>query len=154
MTDLGVRFPHSLSSKSNCSQSSNSYEIARQQERLYEEQLLLQTELRHQIARQRLPFGKRIRNVRSAFGWSQKTLARVLGVSKRTIIRHEATVSHRPKPRIETLVKVRGLEEAYPLEITVRMKMLGQWDQNVTLPHTSIALCRLLSRTRRLWPQY
>ena len=65
-----------------------------------------------------LPFGQRIRNLRRLLGWSQRTAARHLGVSVRTVIRHERGERRRPQ---EMLVTVRALEDAHAEEIIALM---------------------------------
>ncbi len=62
-----------------------------------------------------LPFGQRIRTLRTVLGWSQREAARQFGVSVRTIIRHERGESFRPWWRL--VEKVRDLEEANAEEL-------------------------------------
>ena len=44
----------------------------------------------------RMPFGQRIRNLRTLLGWSQIKAAAHFGVSVRTVIRHERGESSAP----------------------------------------------------------
>jgi len=60
-------------------------------------------------------FGQRIRNLRILLGWSQRRAARHLGVSVRTVIRHERGESWRPW--LPLLLEVRALEDDHAEEI-------------------------------------
>lgn len=62
-----------------------------------------------------MPFGQRIRNLRTLLGWSQRKAARHFGVSVRTVIRHERGESWRPW--LPLLLEVRALEDAHAEEI-------------------------------------
>jgi DNA-binding XRE family transcriptional regulator len=58
-----------------------------------------------------LPIGQRIRELRRALGWTQRQIARQLGVSARSIIRYE---QGRSSPiRSRPLLALRRLESAY-----------------------------------------
>jgi DNA-binding XRE family transcriptional regulator len=62
-----------------------------------------------------MSIGRRIRNLRTLLGWSQRQAAEHFGVSVRTVIRHEHGESFRPWwPLVE---KVRVLEEANAEEL-------------------------------------
>ena len=63
----------------------------------------------------RMPFGQRIRNLRTLLGWSQIKAAAHFGVSVRTVIRHERGESYRPW--LPLLLEVRALEDAHAEEI-------------------------------------
>jgi len=65
--------------------------------------------------RELLPFGQRIRELRCARGWTQHQAGCALGVSRRTVIRHEKGRSRRPWWSL--LETVRRLEEAYAGEL-------------------------------------
>ena len=64
-----------------------------------------------------MPSGQRIRNLRAAFGWTQEMAALQLGVSRRTIIRHEQAHHRRPWPRLELLFRLRELESDHAEEL-------------------------------------
>jgi DNA-binding XRE family transcriptional regulator len=66
-----------------------------------------------------LAFGQRIRNLRVLLGWSQRAAARHLGVSVRTVLRHERGDSRRPS--LELLETVRALEDSHAEEIIALM---------------------------------
>jgi len=55
-----------------------------------------------------MPFGQRIRELRRARSWTQRQAGYALGVSTRTVIRHERRDSLRPW--LPLLLKVRALE--------------------------------------------
>jgi DNA-binding XRE family transcriptional regulator len=63
----------------------------------------------------RMPFGQRIRNLRTLLGWSQRKAAAHFGVSVRTVIRHERRESCRPW--LPLLLEVRALEDAHAEEL-------------------------------------
>jgi len=67
------------------------------------------------MSRELMPFGQRIRELRRARGWTQRQAGYALGVSTRTVIRHEKGRTRRPWWSL--LVTVRRLEEAYPAEL-------------------------------------
>lgn len=58
--------------------------------------------------RERMPFGQRIRELRRARGWTQRQAGYALGVSTRTIIRHE--LGRTRQPWWSLVVTVRRLE--------------------------------------------
>lgn len=62
-----------------------------------------------------LPFGQRIRNLRSVLGWSQRQAAVHFGVSVRTVIRHERGESC--WLRLPVLLELRALEAANAEEL-------------------------------------
>src|SRR6266851_2612683 len=61
--------------------------------------------------RELMPFGQRIRELRRARGWTQRQAGYALGVSRRTVIRHERGYTRRPWWSL--LETVRRLEAAY-----------------------------------------
>jgi len=60
--------------------------------------------------REGMPFGQRIRELRRARGWTQRQAGYALGVSRRTVIRHERVITRRPWWSL--LETVRRLEAA------------------------------------------
>jgi hypothetical protein len=68
-------------------------------------------------ARSRLPYGQRIRDLRRALRWTQRDVAGSLGMSVRTVIRHERSQSLRMHLRL--LWKLRELELAYAIDLAV-----------------------------------
>jgi hypothetical protein len=68
-------------------------------------------ELRRRL--QVLPSGRRIRHIRSILEWTQHRVAVELGVSVRTVIRHERAQNRRPWMREEMLLRLRKLESDY-----------------------------------------
>ena len=70
------------------------------------------------INRERMPFGQRIRELRRARGWTQRQAGYALGVSTRTVIRHERGYTRRPWWTL--LETVRRLEAAYAGELSRR----------------------------------
>ena len=66
--------------------------------------------------------GLRIRNLRLALGWTQSMAAIELGISVRTLIRHEQGHHRRPWVRLPLLLKLGDLESAYAGEILVDVK--------------------------------
>jgi DNA-binding XRE family transcriptional regulator len=66
------------------------------------------------------PFGQRLREVRRALGWTQRMAAIELGITVRTVIRHENDGQHRtPRVRLPLLLKLRDLERECAEEILV-----------------------------------
>jgi DNA-binding XRE family transcriptional regulator len=68
----------------------------------------LKAELRFQL--QVMPSGQRIRNLRSLLGWTQRRVAMELGISMRTVIRHERGQRRTPWLRLSLLLRLRELE--------------------------------------------
>ncbi len=62
---------------------------------------------------QLMPAGQRIRNLRSILGWTQRMAAAQLGISVRTVIRHEQGHHRTPWPRLSLLLRLRELESIY-----------------------------------------
>ena len=58
----------------------------------------------------RLPSGERIRLLRKVLEWSQERAARELGISRRTLIRHEQGKHRHPWMRLSLLVRLRQVE--------------------------------------------
>src|SRR5215467_12641801 len=63
------------------------------------------------------PPGRRIRYLRVVLGWSQRTAARQLGISQRTLIRHEQGHHRTQSARASLLARVGMLELAHANEI-------------------------------------
>ena len=57
-----------------------------------------------------VPGGQRIRYLRECLGWTQETAAVQLGISTRTLIRHEQDQHRRPWLRLPLLLRLRELE--------------------------------------------
>jgi len=70
------------------------------------------------INRDLVPFGQRIRELRRARGWTQRQASYALGVSRRTVIRHERGRTRRPWWSL--LETMRRLEVAFTVELTGR----------------------------------
>lgn len=68
-------------------------------------------------ARSRLPYGQRIRDLRKALGWTQHDAAKHLGISVRTVIRHERNQSLRM--HWTPLWKLREVELTYAADLAV-----------------------------------
>ena len=64
-----------------------------------------------------MPAGPRIRHLRRVFGWTQKRAADELGVSVRTVIRHERGQQHRPWPNSEWLWRLSKLERDHESQL-------------------------------------
>ena len=71
----------------------------------------LKAELRRQL--HGMPSGQRIRYLRAVNGWTQQRAAVELGVSVRTIIRHEQGQKRHPWLRLPLLERLRELESIY-----------------------------------------
>jgi DNA-binding XRE family transcriptional regulator len=76
----------------------------------------LQQQLR-EMGREQLPFGQRLHELRRALGWTQGMAAVELGISVRTVIRHEKGQHRTPWVRIPLLLKLRHLERVCAEEI-------------------------------------
>ena len=68
-------------------------------------------ELRRRL--QVLPSGQRIRSLRTVLGWTQSMAAEQLGISVRTVIRHEQGRNRLPWLRLPLLERLRELESIY-----------------------------------------
>ncbi len=75
-------------------------------------------------------FGERLRELRRALGWTQSMAALMLGISTRTVIRHERG-QHRRKCVVgTTLLKLRELEASWAcllVEHLIRIKRIYPW---------------------------
>jgi len=56
------------------------------------------------------PSGLRIRYLRNALGWNQRTAAAQLGISRRTLIRHEQGHNRTSNTRLELMLRLLELE--------------------------------------------
>ena|SRR5438128_764283 len=81
----------------------------------YAQQVQRAAELQERLRATSIRFGQRIRNLRLALGWTQRKTAMHLGVSVRTVIRHEQNRTRRPWTPL--LVRLRVLESAYGGEV-------------------------------------
>jgi DNA-binding transcriptional regulator YiaG len=75
----------------------------------------LKAELRFQLLV--MPSGKRIRTLRTVFGWTQRVAAEQLQISVRTLIRHEQGRNRTPWLRLPLLLRLRELESVYEEQI-------------------------------------
>lgn len=76
--------------------------------------------LPRKVVRVALPFGQRIRDLRRAMGWTQRDVAKQIGVSPRTIIRYE---QGRSAPvQFAPLLALRRLESAHAQELDYAWK--------------------------------
>jgi DNA-binding XRE family transcriptional regulator len=71
----------------------------------------LKSELQRQLEWR--PSGARIRTLRAVRGWTQRMAARELGISMRTLIRHEQGHNRRRWLRLPLLLRLRELESFY-----------------------------------------
>jgi DNA-binding XRE family transcriptional regulator len=67
--------------------------------------------------RERMPFGQRLREVRLALGWTPSMIADELGISVRTVIRHEQGSNRTGRPHLRVLLRLRELESRYAAEV-------------------------------------
>jgi DNA-binding transcriptional regulator YiaG len=80
-------------------------------------------ELRRRL--QLMPSGQRIRNLRLALGWTQWVAAAQLGISVRTVIRHEQGCHRRPWMRLKLLLRLCELESEYAEPIVAYLARVG-----------------------------
>ena len=80
-----------------------------------EEAELFQSKLWRRL--QVVPCGERIRNLRAILGWTQRTAAVHLGISVRTLIRHEQGHHRTFWPRLPLLLRLRELESDHAQEL-------------------------------------
>jgi DNA-binding XRE family transcriptional regulator len=73
--------------------------------------------------RSRMAFGERIRDLRRALRWTQLDAAEQLGVSRRSVIRHERNQSQRP--HFTLLLRVRELEADYARDLAAYVGRLA-----------------------------
>jgi len=79
---------------------------------------------------ERAPFGVRLREVRRALGWTQPMAAMMLGISTRTVIRHERGQHRRLWVERSMLLKLRELEAKWActlVEHLMRVKRIYPW---------------------------
>jgi DNA-binding XRE family transcriptional regulator len=65
-----------------------------------------------------MPSGQRIRNLRDMLGWTQGQAAKELGISRRTVIRHERGQHRTPWMRLSLLQRLRRLESEHEQQLT------------------------------------
>lgn len=99
-------------------------------------------ELGRQLSAMRLLDGQRIRNLRIVAGWSQREAALHLGVSRRTIIRHERGRNRHPSVRWPLMVRLWELESTYAGELII---YLGLFDPDAPRPALPAHLERKLA---------
>jgi DNA-binding XRE family transcriptional regulator len=63
------------------------------------------------------PSGLRIRYLRTVLGWNQRTAAAQLGISRRTLIRHEQGHHRTSSTRLSLLLRLLELEAAHSAQI-------------------------------------
>jgi len=63
------------------------------------------------------PSGERIRTLRAVLGWTQRTAAVNLGISVRTLIRHERGHHRTLWPRLQLVLRLRELESEHAQEL-------------------------------------
>jgi DNA-binding XRE family transcriptional regulator len=61
--------------------------------------------------------GQRIRNLRTIRGWTQRQAAKELGISTRTVIRHEQGQHRTPGMRVSLLRRLRQLESDHEQQL-------------------------------------
>jgi DNA-binding XRE family transcriptional regulator len=70
--------------------------------------------------------GQRIRNLRGLFGWTQRQAAGELGISVRTLIRHEQSQRRTPSLRLPLLLRLRELESDHADELIAYISRAGR----------------------------
>jgi DNA-binding XRE family transcriptional regulator len=83
----------------------------------------LRAELQRQLALR--PAGARIRTLRAVRGWTQTTAARELGISVRTLIRHEQGHNQTRWLRCEPHIRLGELESVYAKQIIASITFPG-----------------------------
>lgn len=73
-----------------------------------------------------LTSGQRIRNLRGLFGWTQRRAATELGVSVRTVIRHEQGQRRTPSLRLPLLLRLREMESDHAEELIAYLSRAGR----------------------------
>jgi DNA-binding XRE family transcriptional regulator len=79
---------------------------------------------------ERAPYGERLRELRRALGWTQPMAAMMLGISTRTVIRHERGQHRRFWVQTPMLLKLRELEATWActlVEHLIRVKRIYPW---------------------------
>ena len=84
----------------------------------------LKTELRFQL--KVMPPGQRIRTLRAVLGWTQRRIAMELGVSMRTVIRHERDQRRTLWLRLPVLLRLRQLESDHEEELVAFFTRVGR----------------------------
>lgn len=72
---------------------------------------------------ERLPSGRRIYLLRTVLGWSQGQAAMELGISRRTVIRHEQGQHTHPWMRLSLLERLRELESTYAEQLATYLRL-------------------------------
>ena len=75
---------------------------------------------------QLMPSGQRIRNLRNILGWTQSMAAGQLGISVRTLIRHEQGRNRTPWMRLPLLERLRELESIYAEQLIAYLSCGGR----------------------------
>jgi DNA-binding XRE family transcriptional regulator len=73
-----------------------------------------------------MPSGARIRSLRRALGWTQQRAADELGISKRTLIRHERGQPRRPGMRSSLLLRLCELESVHEPQLLSYLSRFGR----------------------------
>lgn len=73
---------------------------------------------------ERLPSGQRIHVLRTVLGWSQGQAAMELGISRRTVIRHEQGQHRHPWMRLSLLERLRELESIYAEQLATYLRLV------------------------------
>ena len=84
-----------------------------------------QTEFRQRLQAtncERIPFGQRLRNARHALDLTQWMLAAELGISVRSVIRHERGSNRTGRPHQRILMRLRDLEFRYAEQIVTYLE--------------------------------
>ena len=91
----------------------------------------LQRQLR-EMGREQMVFGQRLLEVRRALGWTQYMAAEELGISVRTVIRHEKGQHSTPQVPLSALLKLRDVESVWAEQILAYLDRVGR--RNPWLP--------------------
>jgi len=84
----------------------------------------LPAELQRQL--HAMHFGDRLRGLRRALSWTQSRIAEEMGISVRTVIRHERGSNRRPHMRI--LLRLNDLESRHAAELLTYRARFGRGD--------------------------
>ena len=82
--------------------------------------------LLREMGREQMPFGQRLRELRRALGWTQRMAAIELGITVRTVIRHENGQHRTPWVRLPLLLKLRDLERVCAEAILAYLANVGR----------------------------
>jgi len=88
-----------------------------------EQNARFKVELKLRLAQ--MPSGQRIRFLRAVLGWTQGRAARELGISRRSIIRHELGQHQRPRMRLSLEFRLRQLESDYAEQLAAYVRRGG-----------------------------